>query len=174
MKKRPEIVKKAHQLRKKEKKEYYQIVEDILKHPVAQEMKKYTHHCATSCYQHCINVSYYNYLICKIIGKDYRLAARAGMLHDLFLYDWRTHAKLTGDRLHAYTHPGRAARIAGKYFDLTPKESAMIKEHMWPVTMFDPPSSVESFVMTITDKYCSLSEFITYYADRLFPKRSFR
>ena len=45
-----------------------------------------------------------------------RSAARGGMLHDLFLYDWREHSKKTGDRLHAITHPITAYRNACKYF----------------------------------------------------------
>lgn len=167
------LIYRAHRFRKRKREEHYQTVRDIITHPVTQEMKKYRHHCATSCFQHCMNISYYNYVICKLLGKDYISAARAGMLHDLFLYDWRTHAKQTGNHLHACTHPGRAAKNAGKYFDLSKKELGMIREHMWPVTVFDPPRSVESFVMTLTDKYCGLCEFVTYYSNIAFPKRPF-
>ena len=54
-----------------------------------QKMKNFRQHYETTCFDHCYTVSYYCYLICKKYKLDYISAARAGMLHDLFLYDWR-------------------------------------------------------------------------------------
>lgn len=78
--------------------EFYSYIKDLVHHPYVLKMKKFPHHCETSCYQHCLNVAYYNYRICKFFHLDARSAARAGMLHDLFLYDWRGHRKKTGTR----------------------------------------------------------------------------
>ncbi len=88
--------------------EFYRYIKDLVHHPIVLQMKKYPHHCGTSCYQHCLNVAYYNYRICRHFGLDARSAARAGMLHDLFLYDWHNHRKKTGDPVHAMTHPHTA------------------------------------------------------------------
>ena len=77
--------------------EFYSCIEDIVYHPVVMEMKKFYQHCETDCYRHCLSVAYYNFRICKALRLDARSAARGGMLHDLFLYDWRTHSEETGD-----------------------------------------------------------------------------
>ena len=45
---------------------------------------------------------------------DAKSAARGGMLHDLFLYDWHTHARETGERLHGFTHAEKAYKECRK------------------------------------------------------------
>ena len=69
--------------------EFYNIIKHIIANKTVQEMKNFRQHYNTSTYEHCFNVSFLNYKICKKFGLDYKSAARAGMLHDLFLYDWR-------------------------------------------------------------------------------------
>lgn len=44
---------------------------------------------ATSRFQHSLNVSYYSFIICRKFGLDAYSAARAGLLHDLYYYDWK-------------------------------------------------------------------------------------
>ena len=56
------------------------------------------------------------------------------MIHDLFLYDWHTHAAQTGERFHGLKHPEKAYRNAKKYFPLNQIEVDIIRTHMWPVT----------------------------------------
>ena len=51
-------------------------VSDILYHDKVQRLTKYEQHCHTSRLQHCINVSYYSFLVCRKFGWDYRSAAR--------------------------------------------------------------------------------------------------
>ena len=67
--------------------EFYSYIKDLVHHPYVLKMKNFPHHCETNCYQHCLNVAYFNYRICKFFHLDAKSAARAGMLHDLFLYD---------------------------------------------------------------------------------------
>jgi len=148
--------------------EFYEVVQDLIEHPIVLEMKKYPHHCTTSCYQHCLNVAYYNYKICRAFGLDAKAAARAGIVHDLFLYDWRTHAKLTKEHFHAMTHPRVALRNAKKYFDLNELEQEIILKHMWPLTVI-PPKSWEAFIIGMTDKYCGFFEIADYYSEHFTP-----
>lgn len=137
--------------------EFYSYIRDIVHHPAVLEMKQYPHHGNTSCYQHCLNVSYYNYRICRFLGWDARSAARAGMLHDLFLYDWHTHARETGNHFHGLTHPWDALKNARKYFVINDLERDMILKHMWPLTVV-PPSRKEAYIICIADKYCGSCE----------------
>lgn len=143
--------------------EFYECISDIIYHPKVLEMKKYYQHCNTDCYEHCLTVAYYNYYICKKLKLDARSAARGGMLHDLFLYDWRGHSRRTGDHFHAMTHPRAAYNMAKRYFDLNKIEKEVILKHMWPVTVI-PPRYWETYVICFTDKYCSSREIADYYA----------
>lgn len=79
------------------------------------------------------------------------------MLHDLFLYDWHTHARETGEYLHGLKHPGRAVENAQEYFGLNDLEKDMILKHMWPLTLI-PPKYPESFVICMVDKFCCICE----------------
>jgi hypothetical protein len=137
-------------------KEFDSIIQDIEANKTVQQMHEYRQHCSTDCYAHCRHVAFYSYVICKKYGLDYRAAARAGMIHDLFLYDWR---KKQDDRvgLHAFTHPKIAFRNAIQLFDLTEKEKDIIVKHMWPLTLV-PPKYRESYIISFVDKYCAIQE----------------
>lgn len=151
-------------------KEFYDCVKDIIFHPVVVEMKKYPHHCGTDCYQHCLNVAYYTFVWCKKAGLHGREAARAGLLHDLFLYDWHDHARETGNHFHGLTHPKVALENAEKYFELNPLERDIILKHMWPLTVI-PPRYPEALLVTFADKYCGSREIIEYYSNRFTPRQ---
>lgn len=144
--------------------EFESIIEDLVSNSTVQKMKNYKQHYDTSCFEHCKNVAYYSYLICKKYNLDYKAVARAGMLHDLFLYDWRK--REDGRKgLHAYTHPRTALENAKKLFSLTKKEEDIILKHMWPVT-FCLPRYKESFIITFVDKYCAIQESINAYKSK--------
>ena len=138
--------------------EHKRVHEDVAEHPVVLRMKKYPHHGDTSCYKHCMRVAYFNYIICKKLHLDAKSAARAGMLHDLFLYDWHTHARETGERLHGFTHAEKAYKNAGKIFRLNRVERDVIRNHMWPVTLRSVPRTREGWMIVLTDKYSGLLE----------------
>ena len=140
----------------KNKEEFENIIKDIKENETVNLMKNYRQHFNTSCYEHCYNASYYCFLIAKKLHWDYKSVARAAMLHDLFLYDWR---KKDNNRkgLHAFTHGNTACQNACKLFDLTEKEQNIIKRHMFPVTLI-PPKSKEGLLLTLIDKYCGLIE----------------
>ena len=149
---------KADQQRHFERNAFCSHISDIFRHPAVRRMRQYPHHGRTNCYDHCLHVAFYNYKWCRRLHLDYRSAARAGMLHDMFLYDWHTHGRLTGERLHGLTHPKRALKNAGKYFSLNPTEKDVILSHMWPVTFFRFPCTKEGWIIVLTDKYCGLLE----------------
>ena len=114
-----------------------------------------------------------SYCICRKAGWNYREVARAALLHDLFLYDWHTHTKETGDHFHGYTHPRVAMNNAVKYFELTDREKNLILRHMWPLTPV-PPKYREGYAIVYADKYCSLAEVASnakkWVAHTLMPK----
>lgn len=151
---------------------YLAQVRDILENPQVRSMANYTQHGSTSCLRHSINVSYLSYLYCKEHGGNARAAARGGLLHDLFLYDWHFHAKETGEHFHGFTHPRRALENASRLFQLTDQEKNIILRHMWPLTVV-PPRCREGYVVTMFDKYCSLMETFHRPAAARVPLRRF-
>ena len=112
-----------------DKREFELIINDLVNNETVQKMKNYKQHYDTSCFDHCKMVAYYSYLLCKKYNLDYKSATRAAMLHDLFLYNWRT--RENGRKgLHAFTHPKTALENASKLFDLNDKECDLILKHM--------------------------------------------
>lgn len=138
--------------------DFHEEVKDLLRHPVILRMKLYPHHGNSSCYDHCVHVAYYNYMWCRFFKLDARSAARGGLMHDLFLYDWHTHTKETGNHFHGLTHPRVALKNADRVFELNKVEKDVIYTHMWPVTLFRFPKTKEGWITTVTDKYCGSCE----------------
>ena len=157
-------------LQQHRKGEFYHAIREVAHHPVVLEMKKYTQHGSTSCYSHCLHVAYYNYCICRFFGLDARSAARAGMLHDLFLYDWHLYAKRTGKHFHGLTHPAEALKNARRHFFLNKLEQEMITKHMWPLTLV-PPFSPEALIICLTDKYCGFCETVEGIKERFLRQK---
>ena len=151
--------------------EFENIIDELIANNIVQEMKNYRQHFDTSCYEHCYIASYYCYIICKKLHLDYKSAARAAMLHDLFLYDWRD--KNSHQRFHAFHHGKTACQNACKIFELNQKEKDMITRHMWPVTL-SFPNSTEGFILTLVDKYCAIYESWNAIKILAYSKKSFR
>ena len=152
-------------------KEFQNIIKDLIENDTVNQMKFYRQHYNTSCYEHCYIVSYYCYLICKRHNLDYISATRAGMLHDLFLYDWRE--KSTEHSLHAFKHRKVACKNACELFELNEKEKDMIIKHMWPLTV-KIPNSKEGFILTLVDKYCAILESLEGMKNNLIKSKMFR
>lgn len=118
-------------------------------------MSSFIQHGKITCLEHSLYVSYCSYLICRRLGFNYRSAARGGLLHDFFLYDW--HKEIPYKGLHGLKHPYVALENANKYFQLNKMEQDIISKHMWPLTIV-PPRYLETLIVNIIDKYCAFME----------------
>jgi len=136
-------------------KEYRNCVDDLINHEMVRKMQNFAQHGDISCLEHSIYVSYISYRVCKKLGLDYYSAARGGLLHDFFLYDWHFDKPYKG--LHGFIHPQIALKNADEYFSLNNIERDIIIKHMWPMTI-RLPIYKESFVVLMADKYCALRE----------------
>ncbi len=145
--------------------EFTNIMNELMDNEAVRELKDYTHHGNTNCFRHSMHVSYFNYKICKKLGLDAKAGAKAGMLHDLFLYDWHDREIKLGESLHGFDHPYIALKNARKNFKLTRKEEDIIEKHMFPLTPRFPKYK-ETMVIILTDKFCSVCEVM----DRFFKK----
>lgn len=132
-------------------------IEDILSCKKYMKLKTINHHWEYSIFDHCINVAYHSFKITKFLKLDYKSTVRAGMFHDFFLYNWKTHRLKEG--LHGFVHPKIAFRNASELFDLNKKEKDIILKHMFPLTII-PPRYIESFLLCLVDKCCATSEVL--------------
>lgn len=138
-------------------KSYDTVVEDLISHPSVLEMKSYTHHGKTTCYDHAVEVSKLTYKLSVKLNMDYKSATRGALLHDLFLYDWKNEKRSEG--MHGFIHGKIAYDNAIKIVDLNPKEKDIILKHMWPLTL-STPRYKESFLVSFVDKYLATKEII--------------
>lgn len=156
------------------KAEFFNIIADIANNETVKKMREYKQHCDTNCYTHCLHVAYYSYLVSRKLGLDYKSTARAAMLHDLFLYDWRI--KYRDSRhygFHGFVHPKIALDNALELFELNDKEQDIIVKHMWPMTVILPKYK-ESYLVTVMDKYSAIKEIYNYYQSKIRRKTVYR
>lgn len=140
---------------------FYDCISDIVDCHEVEQLKNITHHISTTRFQHCLNVSYYGYIVCKKFSLDARSAARAGLLHDLFYYDRKEYnnGKSKGQLSHSQLHAFIAAENASKLIDINALERDIIEKHMWPVTR-KAPKYKESYIISFVDKYCAVLEYL--------------
>jgi len=139
--------------------EYLDCIRELIGHEMVRSMKNYIQHSDINCLEHSLYVSYSSYLVCRRMGLDYRSAARGGLLHDFFLYDW--HVKKPHQGLHGFKHPNIALKNANQYFHLREREQDIICKHMWPLTII-PPKYKETCIVIAVDKYCAFTEIFNY------------
>jgi hypothetical protein len=139
--------------------EYKSYIQDLIQHELVLSMREFIQHGDVSCLEHSLYVSYNSYLICRKLGFDCHSAARGGLLHDFFLYDWHGEKPYSG--LHGFMHPYVALQNANKYFSLNELEKDIIIKHMWPLTI-RLPRYKESLVVLLVDKYCAAMEVLTW------------
>ncbi len=136
-------------------------VKPILEYEPVKMMDSFIQHGSTSCLKHSLAVSFYSYIVCKRLHLkcDLKAVIRGALLHDFFLYDW--HIRDKKRRWHGFTHPRTALENARKYFCLSKKEEDIILKHMWPLT-FKFPRFIESFIVCMADKICSIFEIFEF------------
>jgi len=138
---------------------YNDCVGDLIETEIVQSMVQYIQHGNVTCLEHCKNVSFKSFKICKLLNLDYKSAARGALLHDFFLYDWHIPGSHVG--LHGFRHSKISLENAEKHFKLNSMEKDIISSHMWPLTI-KPPKYKEAFVVTFVDKFCSSKEIVNH------------
>lgn len=136
---------------------YYETVKDLIDLPSVQQLDCCLQHLNTSRLQHAINVSFYSFRVARLLGRDYRAAARAGLLHDLYYYEFK-HQDLTCAE-HSALHARLALANARKLTAIDHIEEDIILKHMWPMTK-GAPKYLESYIVTMADKGCTVCEVL--------------
>ncbi len=136
--------------------DYLNSVNDVMISPSIQKLENYDQHMGTSRLSHSISVSYKSYRLARLLGWDAKAVARAGLMHDMFYYNFRE-AGFTA-REHCRIHPQIALNNARRNFAVSNLESDIIRAHMWLATNTRPRYK-EAYLVTMVDKYCAVEEF---------------
>ena len=148
--------------------QFLDCVAPLLESRQVQSMKQWRHHFSITCYEHSLFVSYVAFRLAKKFGWDCRAAARAGLLHDLYLYDPADRAAHPGNQ--CLDHPVAALRNARELCpDLTEREANAILTHMFPLSVHLPRCR-EAAVVNMADKFCATIEVIHLYRTRAVQK----
>ena len=155
-------------LRKKEVEDlvFKSYLEEVLQKKKFLKMNRFLQHGNTSCLLHSIAVSYYSYRLCKFLKLKVheKELIRGALLHDYFLYDW--HQKYKPSKKyghHGRIHPKIALFNARRDFDVNRIEADIIEKHMFPLTFY-PPKYIESVIVCLVDKTCSIYEIFSKHA----------
>ena len=115
------------------KSEYEACVADLERSGAVQSMRFLPQHAeGVSTYDHASLVAYTSFRVCSVLGLDARAAARGGLLHDLFLYNWQDHS-IHSFLDHMENHPRYALENAEALFALTDTERDIIATHLPPL-----------------------------------------
>lgn len=134
------------------------LVSEIAMKPEVMEMRRFIQHGEVSTFDHSLHVAYRSFFLAKKLNLriDEKSLVYGAMLHDFYLYDWHD-KNYDRKRLHGFHHPKTALRNAEKLYLLNKIERDIISRHMWPLTLKFPKYR-ESYLVTISDKICSLME----------------
>lgn len=138
---------------KKEKKEFNNLVKDIIENPNFKELNNEIHH-GVSRYGHSLRVAKGVYKVTKVLHLNYEEATRAAMLHDFF---FSYQLEENGECKNLVEHQKMALLNASAYYELTNRQKNMIESHMFPLCV-KLPKYKESFCLTVVDKCVAIKE----------------
>lgn len=147
-------------MQKKDYQYFKEKTQEILKIPQIQKLDRFIQHGKVNRLEHSVYVAYSSFRLCKKLklNVDYNSLIRGALLHDYFLYE-HTKEGLSAWH-HGIYHPYAAYQNANSLFLLTNIEKDIIRNHMWPLTLFHIPKCKESVIVCIVDKLCAILEFL--------------
>lgn len=140
---------------------YYNIVKPILENDEFKKRNKFLHHGDRTVYEHSIMVSIKSYKIAKFLHLDISSIAIGALLHDFYTSPWQENKnKDSFFKQHGFVHASEALNNSKIFFGnyINDKVSDIIVRHMFPLNIL-PPKYLESWIVTIVDKYVSLEIF---------------
>lgn len=143
-----------------QKKKLEDLYQSFLHNENILKMKDIPMHRGSNCYIHSFKVA--KRVMRKAEKKDnldYESLLTASILHDYYLYDWRTNKALK--KKHGRRHPFVANENAKKDFAIPEAVSSIMLSHMWPLTPQFFPKTKEAKLLNHSDHIIATKEFIT-------------
>ena len=150
-----------HILSDKEKAELEVIYASFLNDERVQKMKAIPMHRGSNVYLHSFKVAKEAMRMALRHNKelDYKSLLVASILHDYYLYDWRTDRSLL--KGHGKNHPKIAVNNAKEAFDIDEVVASIMVSHMWPINIKLAPKSLEALALNQADKKIALVEALS-------------
>ena len=140
---------------------HLRLIKPLLDTPQVQSMGQWNHHFGVTTYEHSLFVSYVAFRLARRLHLDYFAAARAGLLHDLYLYSPYRPDTHPGNQ--CFYHPVAALKNAKALVpDLTDQEENSIISHMWPLARHMPRCKL-ALIICLSDKLCATLEILKIY-----------
>jgi uncharacterized protein len=138
---------------------YKEEIRQLMQDPKVQNLKNFPQHNGSNTLRHSLAVAKRSYELAEELGWDINEheLARGAMLHDYYLYEIKKKGYTAFH--HGTKHPVTAMNQAKEDFDLNDKEMAIIRSHMWPLTLLHPPRSKEALLICMADKDIAMKEF---------------
>ncbi len=136
--------------------EFLALTQDLCQEEQVQSMAQWYHHGKVNCLEHSLFVAVTAYRIGKKLHLDTSALARAGLLHDFYLYHKRDKSAHSGWQ--CVDHPLIAVENAKKITHLSKKEENIILSHMWPFC-HTFPKSPEAVLVNCVDTLSAVLEF---------------
>lgn len=139
--------------------EYTEKLRRFIRRDDVRLMQNFSQHKTSNTLAHVTHVAEVSHRIVQKLhmNVDEDSMMRGAVLHDYYLYDFRTRPDLTAYR-HGTGHPEIALENASREFTLNDKERNIIYSHMWPLTLTHLPKCREAWVVSVADKVCAIDE----------------
>ncbi len=136
---------------------FYQVANLITETEEFFKTKNYKAHGKVSVYEHSISVAKASFIYATQHEAKVDLCSliRGALLHDYYLYDWHKNPPFT---FHGLKHPKISLKNASRDFQINKIEADIIRNHMFPLTIFHFPKSKEAKIVSKIDKKISFRE----------------
>lgn len=139
--------------------EFLNYIHEIINSEEFLKRKEYEHHENESVFDHSMKVAYSSYLFAKKHHLNVRDICIGAILHDFYSEPWKINAiRKPFFKKHGFVHAKEAKENAYLYFPqlMNDRVENIILRHMFPLNIH-PPKYLESWIVSIMDKKCSLS-----------------
>ena len=147
---------------------YYHAGDVISSHRLKRE-DEIPQHGSVTCYEHSVAVTLMSVRLAhglRMKKLDMESMIKGALLHDYFLYDWRSDDNDISRREHGFHHAARALENAGRDFSLTPVARDVIRHHMFPLNI-RPPKYKESYIVSFADKVIATKEVCRFVKNKM-------
>lgn len=128
----------------------------------------YRQHGSVTCYEHSVAVTLMSVRLARGLHLDVDMESmiKGALLHDYFLYDWRSEDNDITRRHHGFNHAERALANASRDFSLSAVACDVIEKHMFPLNI-RPPKYKESYIVSVADKVVATKEVCRFVKNKM-------
>ena len=138
--------------------------EKVLQSEEMQEAFNQKHHVWSTVGEHTIRVAMSSVMLCYALNKlhikvNVPAVVVGSLCHDLGILG--RNDKYSSGKECSREHPGESVKVAKELVEELPDGSEeIIERHMWPMGQSKAPSTIEGMVVSVTDKYNAIKDFV--------------